>query len=156
MNISVHVGPEDLGEFAQRCATDLFAGVQHEFLYPGRCSLDHWPVAEIKKANEPFLKSLRGRANVYALYLRRPKSDEWRPVYVGQRKSVEMRQRLTAHLICKNPGTGSMLEAVKTAVASGESVAISLILVRPDSLRLFVEETIIATHKSRLPWNTHG
>ncbi|WP_157598142.1 MULTISPECIES: hypothetical protein [unclassified Rhizobacter] len=67
-----------------------------------------------------------------------------------------MRDRLTQHLITKHDQTGSMLEAVKTAVAAGEKIGISFIKVHPESLRLFVEETIIATRKDRLPWNTHG
>jgi len=49
-----------------------------------------------------------------------------------------------------------MLEAVKTAVADGNKIAISYIKVKPESLRLYVEETIIARRKKTLPWNTHG
>ena len=49
-----------------------------------------------------------------------------------------------------------MLEAVKTAVAAGQEIGVSFIKVEPESLRLFVEETIIAKHKTELPWNTHG
>ena len=49
-----------------------------------------------------------------------------------------------------------MLEAIKTAVSAGEKIGISLIKVQPESLRLFVEETIIAMHKKDLSWNTHG
>jgi hypothetical protein len=49
-----------------------------------------------------------------------------------------------------------MLAAVQTAVAAGEEIGFSFIKVHPESLRLFVEETIIASNKARLPWNTHG
>jgi hypothetical protein len=49
-----------------------------------------------------------------------------------------------------------MLEAVKTLVTSGQEIGVSFIKVEPESLRLFVEETIIAKHKNELPWNTHG
>jgi len=49
-----------------------------------------------------------------------------------------------------------MLEAVKAAVSAGEEIGVSLIKVQPESLRLYVEETIISMHKERLPWNTHG
>lgn len=156
METSLHTGPEGLQRFAEECAKEILAGVQHEFSYPKGCSLQNWPIPEIKAANDRFLKSLRGRANVYALYVRRTKSDAWLPVYVGERKSTGLRDRLTQHLICKHHQTGSMLEAVKTAVSAGESIGISFIKVQPESLRLFVEETIIATHKKDLPWNTHG
>jgi hypothetical protein len=156
METSLHTGPEGLNEFAEHCAEALLAGVQHEFAYPETCSLQNWPIAEIKAVNKDFLKSLRGRANVYALYVRRTNSKNWLPVYVGERKSAGLRERLTQHLICKHHQTGSVLEAVKTAIAAGESIGISLIKVQPESLRLFVEETIIAVHKKDLTWNTHG
>ncbi len=63
---------------------------------------------------------------------------------------------MTQHLIAKDHRTGSMLEAVKTAVAAQQKIGVSFIKVQPESLRLFVEETIIAKHKDELPWNTHG
>lgn len=156
MHPPTHTGPEGLAEFASQCSAALLADVQHQFEYPPECSLTHWPVTEIKSVNATLLKSLRGRGNVYALYVRGKNEKHWVPVYVGQRKSVSLRERISHHLISKNERTGSMLAAVKTAVAAGEEIGFSLIKVQPESLRLFVEETIIASNKSRLPWNTHG
>ena len=77
-------------------------------------------------------------------------------MYVGQRKSPSLKERIVQHLVKKNERTGSMLEAVKTAVSDGREAAISYVLVEPESLRLFVEEAIIASNKAHLPWNTHG
>lgn len=151
----MYIGPEGLHDFVEDCAEGLLAGVQHQFIYPTGCTLHNWPVDGIKRANEPFLKSLRGRANVYALFVRRP-DGPWLPMYVGERKSIGLRDRLTQHLISKDHRTGSMLEAVKAAVSAGEEIGVSLIKVQPESLRLYVEETIISMHKERLPWNTHG
>lgn len=151
------IGPPGLSEFAESCALKLFAGVQHQFKYPAGCSLQHWPVQEIKIANEVFLKSLRNQGNVYALFVRaQGEGEQWFTVYVGERKCVGLRDRITQHLIDKHERTGAMLEAVKTAVAAGSAIGISFIKVQPESLRLFVEETIIAKHKDVLPWNTHG
>ena len=150
-------GPSDLAEFAETCAHALFAEVPHKFTFPVGCNLQHWPVGEIKTSNETFLKTLRHRANVYALSIRPSgENQKWSPVYVGERKSTGLRDRITQHLITKDHRTGSMLEAVKTAVAAGQEIGVSFIKVEPESLRLFVEETIIAKHKSDLPWNTHG
>lgn len=150
-------GPSGLTEFAESCAQKLFAEVPHEFVYPNGSSLQHWPVEEIKTKNEAFLKTLRHRANVYALFICSPgKNEKWRAVYVGERKSAGLRDRMTQHLIAKDHRTGSMLEAVKTAVAAQQKIGVSFIKVQPESLRLFVEETIIAKHKDELPWNTHG
>jgi len=156
MHPPTHTGPEGLVEFAKQCSSALLAGVQHEFRFPPGCSLTHWPVAEIKSINAVLLGSLRRRGNVYALYVRGAGEKAWLPVYVGQRKSANLRERISHHLITKNEQTGSMLAAVKTAVAAGDSIGISLIKVEPESLRLFVEEMIIALNKSTLPWNTHG
>ncbi len=150
-------GPSGLAEFAELCAQALFAEVPHQFIFPVGCSLQHWSVGEIKTLNEIFLKTLKHRANVYVLSVRPSGGNQnWSPVYVGQRKSAGLRERITQHLITKNHRTGSMLEAVKTAVAAGQEIGVSFIKVEPESLRLFVEETIIAKHKKELPWNTHG
>lgn len=150
-------GPPGLAEFSDECAVELFRTVQHQFTLPVGCSLQYWPIEEIKLANQEFLRSLRHSGNVYALFVRAPtEGAQWVPVYVGERKSIGLRDRITQHLIDKNERTGSMLEAIKTAVAAGSSIGLSFIKVQPESLRLYVEEAIIAKHKSMLPWNTHG
>lgn len=157
MTIPILSGPPGLYEFAELCAQQLFNIEPHQFVFPAICSPHNWPVNEIKRANEEFLKSLRHRANVYALSVRTTGSDEkWQVVYVGERKSIGLRDRITQHLIIKSDQTGSMLAEVKNAVSEQQDIGVSLIKVFPESLRLFVEEAIIAKHKSDLPWNTHG
>lgn len=157
MNTPTLTGPSGLAEFAESCAQALFAEVPQQFVFPAGCNLQHWPVGEIRSSNEAFLKTLRHRANVYVLSVRPlGENQNWSPVYVGERKSAGLRDRITQHLIKKNDRTGSMLEAVKTAVAAGQEIGVSFIKIEPESLRLFVEETIIAKHKTDLPWNTHG
>ncbi len=49
-----------------------------------------------------------------------------------------------------------MFNAIKDAVLNKKTIAISYIKVEPESLRLYVEETIIAKRKDTLKWNTHG
>ncbi len=148
-------GPEGLDEFANECASALIIDSPIQFHYPDGCNLENWPVPEIKKLNAETLQGLRGAGNVYALYTRR-RNEAWSVVYVGQRKSKGLRERITQHLVNKDSRTGSMLEAVKTAVFDGREIAISFIHVQPESLRLYVEETIISKMKKQLPWNTHG
>lgn len=155
----IFIGPDGLAEFADVCAEALFSGVHYCFLFPAETTLQHWPVEKIKETNEPFLKSLRNRANLYCIYIRLPgEDDSWRPVYVGERKSIGLRDRITQHLINKNHRTGSMLEGVKMAVASGQQIGLSFVKVEPESLRLYVEEHIISACKreNKLPWNSHG
>lgn len=157
MSTEHFVGPEDLAHFASRCASALFSAPKHHFQYPPSCSPDCWPADEIKRLNGEFLQGLRHSANVYALFVRGNElGPEWTVRYVGQRKARELRERMTQHLVQKNQRTGSMLERVKASVHQGYEIAVSLIAVEPESLRLFVEETIIATHKELLPWNTQG
>jgi hypothetical protein len=150
-------GPDGLEQFADDCLKALIIETPTEFNYPDDCSLNHWPVNEIRTLNKIILDSLRNSGNVYALYTKsKMKNSSWVPVYVGQRKSASLRERITQHLVTKNERTGSTLEAVKTAVADGNKIAISYIKVNPESLRLYVEETIIGKKKKTLPWNTHG
>lgn len=157
MNGQVFKGPNGLNEFAESCAEALLRSNPEQFNYPSATSLTQWPSGEIIKMNEQLLRRLNKRGNVYALFTRPGGSTgNWKPVYVGQRKSQSLRERIVQHLVKKNECTGSMLEAVKTAVSDGREVAISYVLVEPESLRLFVEETIIASNKAQLPWNTHG
>lgn len=155
--MAVMRAPEGLDKFAWECSKALIIPNPTEFRYPDGCSLNYWPVNEIKAVNKAILGSLRSKGNVYALYTKdKNKNAPWVPMYVGQRKSASLRERLTQHLIRKDKRTGSMLEAVKTTVANRNRIAISYIKVEPESLRLYVEETIIAKWKGRLRWNTHG
>ena len=100
-------GPSGLEEFAETCAQALFSEAPHQFVFPDGCGLQHWPVDEIKSANEAFLKTLRHRANVYALSVRSlGENESWSTVYVGERKSPGLRERITQHLITKDHRTG--------------------------------------------------
>jgi hypothetical protein len=149
--------PAGVEGFTGRCMKSLLATAQHEFIFPEGCSPDHWPIDEIKTANEHLLSTLRNQANIYAIFLReRDKKSPWQVVYVGERKSSGLRERITEHLIAKDRRTGSKLDEIKKAVASNHEVGLSFIMVTPEALRLSVEETIIAKNKERLPWNTHG
>lgn len=67
-----------------------------------------------------------------------------------------MRSRITAHMIKKDDGTGAQLEEVMAAVRSGRSLAVSFLLVEPDSLRLVVEDCILNDPEREFPWNTNG
>ena len=77
-------------------------------------------------------------------------------MYVGQTKSQYLRQRIRQHLVKKSQKTGSQLPQVQDAVADGRNIGISYVLIEPESLRLYVEDSIIATRADgELPWNKH-
>lgn len=157
MNISTFDGPEELLGFADRCDRALFSSGKHEFLFPTRCTGENWRADEIKELNKALLGTLKNAANVYAIFLNAPaEGPEWVAMYVGQRKASGLRERITQHLISKSHQTGSVLDRVKLAVSTGSKISLSFVNVRPDALRLYVEEVIIANHKQELQWNKHG
>jgi len=154
MDVPEHIGPDSLKAFAKECEASLLSGTPYHFRYPMGASVANWPVEAIKRLNQDFLSNLRGKGNVYALWVR--ENETWAPAYVGQRKLKSLRERLTQHLIVKSEQTGSMLDVVKKAVGEGKEIGVSLIKVTPDSLRLYVEAKILDEKKPELLWNTHG
>lgn len=148
-------GSASFNKFAELCAERLFAREPYHFIYPENCSLKNWEAEKIKNLNKDFLIALRNKGNIYSIFIRN-RGDKWERIYVGERKSKGLRERITQHLIAKDVRTGSMLEKVKQAVAEGKEIGVSFIKVEPESLRLFVEEMIIIKYGSKLRWNTHG
>lgn len=162
IEISSHCCPHDLQPFVAECRSRLIVADPLPFSYPatlvGTSTTATWSasVARIKELNEHILGSLRNKANLYAIYTRRDSRQPWVPVYVGHSKSKEMRSRITAHMIKKDDGTGAQLEQVMAAVRSGRSLAVSFLLIKPDSLRLVVEDCILNDPESEFLWNTNG
>ena len=77
-------------------------------------------------------------------------------MYVGQRKSEKLRERMRQHLVKKHGKTGSQLRCVQRAVADGKKIGLSYVLVQPEALRHYVEESILAARTDgELPWNKH-
>ncbi len=162
IEIPSHCCPYDLKPFVEECRSRLIFADPLPFRYPptlvGEFTTATWSasVPRIKELNEHILGSLRNNANLYAIYTRRDPRQPWAHVYVGHSKSKEMRTRITAHMIKKDAGTGAQLEQVMAAVRSGYSLAVSFLLVKPDSLRLVVEDCILNDPESEFPWNING
>lgn len=149
---------DKLKEFAGECKKALIVDRENlrQVNYPECCSDQCWPVEQIYGENPSFASSLNNRGNVYAILTRESKSDEWGPKYVGQRKADDLGNRMRAHLINKGERTGSKLDDVKRAISEGQEIAVTYIMVHPEALRHFVEETIIAEEEDRLTWNSHN
>jgi hypothetical protein len=98
------------------------------------------------------LSSIKG--NVYCIFIEK-KNENIMPVYVGQRDSHSIRQRLREHLLTKNIQTGSKLEQVKEVVNQGHKVFINTVFIEPEYLRHALEKMIIERHKDKLIWNKH-
>jgi len=97
------------------------------------------------------LKNIEG--NVYCIFIGREGIFE--PVYVGERESNSIKQRLREHLIKKHAKTGSQLKNVQTTIESGYSILINTVLIKPDYLRHSLEKYIISQFKHVLIWNIH-
>lgn len=154
---------QDLHDFTLKCEEQLLIKNPYEFIYPDGVrnnddDENSWckNIPKIKQMNENLLVNLRHNANLYAIFTRDSKDDIWQVVYVGERKSEGMRDRITQHLINKNIGTGSKLDKVKEVVRSGGFIGVSFLKVQPESIRLYVEEHIINNNKDTLTWNKHG
>ena len=77
-------------------------------------------------------------------------------MYIGTRHSSAGLSRLRDHLFRVSSGTKSKLEEVRNIVRAGALVGVALILVKPESLRLAVEEELLQANSrciGQLPWN---
>jgi hypothetical protein len=154
--------PSGIQEYIEECESSLLQGEPTEFVFPNELigasitdSIWDEMIGVIKTRNEPLLSSLRNKANIYAIFTKTNDGD-WVVKYVGERKAIEMRQRITSHLLTKDIKTGSKLEYVREAVSRGERIGLRFIFLQRDTMRTFVEEEIISRNKNSLPWNDHG
>lgn len=124
-------------------------------IYPSGFGPNSWCKDQIKICNRNLLRQLKGKGNLYAIFLH--ENGSWAPKYVGQCKARDLRTRLTAHLIAGGQNTGKKLEKVQCAVGRGQQVGITYARVDPELLRHFVEGWIIAhAGQEELPWNDYG
>lgn len=98
--------------------------------------------------------------NVYAIWGKRKPTDNWFPLYIGQRKQKDLKTRLTQHLFKVHPKTESKLKRVEEYVKSGGQIGVTVILIIPDELRTSVEQRLIKNNINKQPgwllWNTHS
>lgn len=122
--------------------------------YPKDSGPENWDIDQISRINEDLLSNLADCGNLYALFV--GKCGQWTPMYVGQRKHEKLRERMRQHLVKKHKDTGSQLQKVQREVAAGKKIGISYVLIKPEALRHYVEESIIAARtEGELPWNMH-
>ncbi len=114
---------------------------------------------EIDKLNESILESLKGRGGVYAILVADPKGAPHLK-YSGQTNAAGSKQRIRSHFIWRNkitPSgrfTGSKFDEVQRSVSRKFDIYIAFVEVAPESLRHYVEETLIK--KKHPPWNFNG
>lgn len=145
----------ELGSLVCRAKAELLSCPMDIIVYPQGNAPGKWNSDEISEMNREVLDRLANKGNVYAIFL--SSDEEWVAVYVGQRKSEKLRERMMQHLVKKHKKTGGQLANVQCAVAEGKRIGISYVLIEPSSLRHYVEESIIvARGDGELPWNKHG
>ena len=151
--------PEQLRNFADDVRHALLPTARAEIAFPESCRLRRWPGRNITEINSPVLESLDGDGNIYAFFVREADNASWLPVYIGQRAAHRLRERIRQHLAgCK--GTGTKNDKIRKVVSEGKKIGISWVKVEPESMRLSVEDMIIASMREEndwaLPWNRWG
>lgn len=96
--------------------------------------------------------------NIYALW-KRIEGENWRLMYIGQRRFKSGWSRIEQHLFSKPQGTQSKLLEVRAVIESGAEIGITAILVEPDSMRLAIEDELIyrnSMYTEHIIWNLKG
>jgi hypothetical protein len=118
--------------------------------YPDEITVDNWKslYKEIDKSNCELLDSVNKKSGVYAiLALNHKKRITLK--YIGQTASEYSKQRIRAHLVWRNKitrtgkFTGSKFDEVQAAVVNRSKVYISFVEINPDTLRHYVEESLL-------------
>ncbi|MBD7913484.1 hypothetical protein [Clostridium cibarium] len=125
-----------------------------EILYPKDIKKETWKTFsdQILKDNKRILDYVQNRDGIYAIHIKRKKTDEWLLRYIGQ-KGKNSKDRLKSHLVTKHDKTGSKLEKVQESVVNGWKIGVSFIEINPGSMRLSVEELLIEKNSIQLEWN---
>lgn len=136
------------------------------FLYPAMVrgrggSADLWQpqCAEIDSLNQQTLKSVDGKAGVYAI-LTATQRQSWELQYLGQVKSSGSRARIRSHLVWRNKQTksglytGSKFDEVQSALRQGKDIGFAFVQIEPSALRHYLEEVLI--QRFQPAWNLHG
>lgn len=136
----------------------LVERAQHELIKAVPIPVTHHDVENLASSAHP--EAVLGRTfNLYALGSRKGRESPWTLMYIGERHSSAGLSRLRDHLFKVSSGTQSKLQEVREVVRAGGQMGVTLILVRPESLRLTVEEELLllnSRYVGQLPWNKKG
>ena len=120
--------------------------------------VNHNDVENLSANNHP--EQIAGRNfNVYALWSRPTPQSSWKLMYIGERHSQSGLKRLSEHLFKVGKGTQSKLEEVRTILRGGAQMGVTAIMIKPESMRLAIEEELLQRNSSflgQLPWNKKG
>lgn len=100
------------------------------------------------KIDYEYLKSkmpskIKDRPNIYGLYVKK-ENEDWKIMYVGQRKYIGILERLRQHLVGKHELTGSKLDNINEALCNGYQIGVKMFSIRPNAMRLYYEERLIS------------
>lgn len=124
--IAVHkIHVKDLNKLTVDCQNTLVLHVPYQFQYPNILLSNsmYWTNHndDILDMNKRLLDCLNHKENIYALHIKYNNSN-WQIVYIGQRKSKNIRSRIIQHLIKKHKSTGSKLLEVKDVISNGREI----------------------------------
>jgi hypothetical protein len=136
----------DLSPLIEQCQVQLLAATPIEIAYADRDNLANNELPELID---------RDPINIYAIWILQS-GKAWKPMYIGQRQLSSGWSRVRQHLFSTPSGTQSKLEKVREVLSRGYSIGVTKIAVRPDSMRLAIEEELIFRNtplNTDLPWN---
>ncbi|UWE16089.1 hypothetical protein [Herbaspirillum huttiense] len=140
----------DITQLIERCEEALLRGEKTLVIYRDRENLKNNVLpAEIQPV----------RVNIYALWGRVNADAPWQLMYIGQRQLVSGWARVKQHLFHKHADTQSKIDQVRGWLKKNGEIAVSAILVAPDSMRLAIEEELIKRNSvdpTQLTWNKKG
>jgi len=142
-----------LKSYVSSCSDALFSPDNLRIVEYRKEYINEWQSELIKQDNEKLLKDISGSANVYAIFVS-DENGQFKIKYIGQSKQKGARTRLTNHLIKKHKKTGAKLQRVIDSVRNEHQIGVTWVQLEPESLRHYVEETLISSHE--LEWNVHG
>lgn len=138
--------------------TNLIAEAEKLLLEPPTSAVKYSDMHDLR--NNTLPAEFDGKSiNLYALWVRGNPSEQWRCMYIGQRKQKKAWSRVREHLFHTPKGTQSKLAELAEQLRNGRQIGITGVLVEPDSIRLAVEEELIyrnASSETGLPWNNKG
>ena len=145
-----------LEDFVKCAREELLSKPMRCIMYPCGSSPNCWNHKKIDELNKQAFRELNGMGNVYCIFTK-SEGDDWIVQYIGKSKRCDLRQRIRSHLVYKSENTGSQLEKIQCAVGKRDQVSISYILIEPEALRSYVEESILSAKEDcQFLWNKNS
>jgi len=110
-------------------------------------------ISTFSKQNKQILHKLANKSIVYCLWIG-DTFETLEPMYIGQAKNTNSKNRIKAHLQSKNKTTGAQLEKIKGQLTDRKIIGLSFVIVEPDYMRTSIEGWLM--NKRKFKWNKNN